>query len=85
VDADSGTDTAPALTIVHEGRGGYIDIEGCRYPIEHIEGGRFCIHFPSGHRHARRDAHLLALQQRVLADPEKWAIEDRSKKKPANT
>jgi len=82
---DLGNDTAPVLTVVHQGRGGYIDIDGYRYPIEHIEGGRFCIHFPSGHRHARRDAHLLALQQQVLADPEKWALEDRSKKQPATT
>ena len=79
------TGEAPLLTIVHEGRGGYIDMDGCRYPIEHIEGGRFCIHFPSGQRHAHRDAHLLALQQRVLAEPEKWALEDRSTKKPDDT
>jgi len=81
--ADPGTDPAPLLTIVHEGRGGYIDIDGSRYPIEHIEGGRFCIHFPAGQRHPRRESHLLALQQRVLAEPARWLLENRSKQKPA--
>jgi hypothetical protein len=69
------------LTVVHEGRGGFIDIDGCRYPIEHIEQGRFCIHFPAGQRHARRDAHLRRLQQHVLSEPDKWHLDNRGKGK----
>ena len=72
------------LTVVHEGRGGFIEIDSCRYPIEHIDQGRFCIHFPAGQRHARRDAHLRALQQHVLNEPDKWHLENSSKMKSEN-
>lgn len=79
-DADSAA--VPALDIVHEGRGGFIAIGTCRYPIEHIEDGRFCIHFPAGQRHRQRDMHLLALQKLLRDEAPKWQLEDRSKAKP---
>ena len=67
------------MRIVHEGRGGFIEIEGKRYVIEHVEEGRFCIHYPGGHRHARLAQHLEALLQLVRDQPQNWAIEDRSR------
>lgn len=68
------------MRIVHQGRGGYVDIDGRRYAIEHVEGGRFCIHFPSGNRHAGRAADLALLATLVRDDPTKWAIDDRSRR-----
>jgi hypothetical protein len=62
--------------IVHEGRGGYVAIDDARYPIDHVDGGRFAIHFPAGNRAgARRDVHLVALVELCAADPQKWALE----------
>lgn len=63
--------TVGAVTVVHEGRGGYVEIRGRRYVIEHVEGGRFCIHFPSG----RRASDLEALEVLCASEPEKWWIE----------
>jgi len=63
------------LRVVHEGRGGYLEIEGVRYPIEHVEGGRFAIHLPSGKRPARFAEHLAALERFVAADQSRWAID----------
>jgi hypothetical protein len=59
---------APAPRIVHQGRGGYIEIDGARYAIEHVGGGRFCIEVPSD------AAHLEALQRLVDQDPMTWAL-----------
>lgn len=66
----------PAARIVHEGRGGHVEIEGCRYPIEMFEGGRFCIHFPCGQRHPRRALHLAALKRLAQARQPAWWVED---------
>jgi len=69
------------MRIVHEGRGGYVEIEGRRYVIEHVEGGRFCIHFPSGHRHAARRTDLVALRRLVRDHPATWTIDDRTRRR----
>lgn len=61
------------MRIVHEGRGGYIELDDRRYPIEHIEGGHFSIHYTAG-RHPVAE-HLTALQRLVDTEPEKWALE----------
>jgi hypothetical protein len=66
--------------IVHEGRGGYVEIDDRRYPIEHVEGGRFAIAFPAGHRHAGRAHDREALEALVAAEPEKWTLDDRSRR-----
>ena len=66
---------AAVLRIVHEGRGGYIELGGHRYLIEHVEGGRFFIHYPSGNRSPSRDGHLATLEALCAAEPEKWRIE----------
>jgi hypothetical protein len=79
--SDTGSSALPALDIVHEGRGGFIAIDTCRYPIEHIEGGHFCIHFPAGQRHRHRDTHLLALESLVREEAPKWQFANRSKAK----
>jgi len=72
-------DLEPIVRIVHQGRGGHVEIEGARYPIDHVSEGRFVIQFPAGNRHPRRDAHRAALAALVADDPEKWALEDRSR------
>ena len=74
--------SAPPLeiTVVHEGRGGRVEIEERRYAIEHINGGRFCIHFPDGNRHARLGQHLQALMALQASEPTRWHVENRSRK-----
>ena len=66
----------PTARIVHEGRGGHVEIEGCRYAIEMLEGGRFCIHFPSGQRHPQRALHRAVLAQLAQARQPPWWVED---------
>lgn len=68
------TDGTATLRVVHEGRGGYIEIEGVRYAIEHVEGGRFAVHVPRGSR-APHPAHLAALAELCAREPERWTIE----------
>ena len=63
------------MRIVHEGRGGYIELDDRRYAIEHTEGGHFSIHYAAG-KHPNPD-HLAALERLVEAEPDKWAIERR--------
>ena len=64
-----------AVTVVHEGRGGYVEVEGRRYAIEHVEGGRFCIYVPSGHRARKRASDLEALEALCKSEPGKWSID----------
>jgi hypothetical protein len=68
------------MRVVHEGRGGYVEFDDVRYPIEHVEGGCFAIHFPAGHRHAKVSAHRHALEALAQSDPAKWSLEDRSQR-----
>jgi predicted Zn-ribbon and HTH transcriptional regulator len=68
------------MRIVHEGRGGYIELDERKYPIEHVEGGHFSIHYVAG-KHPNPE-HLAALKQLVLEHPEKWAIEMRAGASP---
>lgn len=56
--------------IVHQGRGGYIEIAGRQYPIEHIEAGRFVIHIPARIPAADR----AALDRLIADDPATWAL-----------
>jgi hypothetical protein len=58
-----------SVTVVHEGRGGYVEVDGRRYAIEHIEGGRFCIQRPSRHASDRE-----ALEALCRSEPEKWSL-----------
>jgi len=67
--------------ILHEGRGGYIELDGLRYAIEHVADGRFCIHFPSGNRSKKCDAHFATLTALCRANPEKWSIEQRNRRR----
>ena len=67
------------VKVVHEGRGGYVEVDGRRYDIEHVEGGRFCIHFPSGHRTRKRASDLEALEALCRSEPEMWSIERRDR------
>jgi hypothetical protein len=65
------------MKIVHEGRGGYVEIDDARYPIEHVGEGRFSIHFSTRRRGAVRAAHLRALEELVASEPARWTIERR--------
>lgn len=71
---------APAARVVHEGRGGYVEIDGARYPIEHIEGGAFSVSFPGKTRHPRLAQHLQALEALARAEPRRWSIERRGRR-----
>lgn len=66
---------ARAVTVFHEGRGGYVEVDDRRYVIEHVEAGRFAIHFPSGHPARVRAADLEALEALAQREPGKWTIE----------
>lgn len=61
------------MRVVHEGRGGYIEIDDARYPIEHVAGGRFCIHVAGG-RHRAHAAHLVQLRALVAGAPDRWEM-----------
>lgn len=61
----------PTAQIVHEGRGGHLEIEGRRYPIEHVAEGRFSVHVP-----ARAPVrHRAAIDALIAAEPDRWARE----------
>jgi hypothetical protein len=60
----------PSPKIVHQGRGGYVEIARRQYAIEHVEGGRFVIHVPARTPAADR----AALELLVAGDPMKWAL-----------
>jgi hypothetical protein len=40
------------IKVVHTGRSGYLEYDGCTYEIEHRDEGLFCVHFPCGNRHS---------------------------------
>lgn len=60
------------MRIVHEGRGGYIELDDARYPIEHVAAGCFVIHAPA----RAPGAHREALQALVRAEPQKWSLDE---------
>ena len=62
------------MRVVHEGRGGYVEVDGRRYAIEHVEGGRFCVHFPGGQRHAWLEDDRAALEGLVASAPGTWSL-----------
>jgi hypothetical protein len=67
--------STPALSsepmkVVHQGRGGYIQIDATRYDIEHIEGGRFSIRF-----HGCNDEHRRAIEALIASEPDKWWLD----------
>lgn len=64
------------IKVVHEGRGGYVEVEGCRYPIALEDGGRFTIFF-SGRGH--QASHLPLLEQFCQAQNPPWAVEQRKR------
>ncbi len=68
-----------AIKIVHQGRGGYLEFDGCRYGIEHVEGGSFAIFFPDGNRHGNLQDHLEKLHAFAEGNSPKWFVENRSK------
>jgi hypothetical protein len=65
------------MRIVHEGRGGYIEIDDARYPIEHVGEGRFDIHVSRHKRDAARERHLRELEAFVAKEPDRWSIAKR--------
>lgn len=66
------------MRVVHEGRTGYVEIEGIRYDIEHLQRNQFCVHFPSGRRHAKLQMHLNALKKLAESQKQVWQIHNRS-------
>jgi hypothetical protein len=59
------------MRIVHQGRGGYIEIDGEQYAIEHVADGCFAIHI----RARAPSAHRAMLRELVAAEPQKWSLE----------
>ena len=65
------TDT---IKTVHEGRGGYVELEGVRYTIDHVAEGCFCIHFPSGKVREQRQRHHDILTAFAESKDPKWYV-----------
>ena len=63
-----------------DARNDRIEVDGKRYAIEHVENGRFNIHYPGGQRHAALAEHFNVLSRLVSSEPAKWVIEDRSRR-----
>ena len=49
------------IEIVHEDRGGHVELEGYRYSIKMLASGHFSIASPNGNRHNRLQSHLKQL------------------------
>jgi uncharacterized protein (DUF2345 family) len=69
------------MRIVHEGRGGYIELDGERYVIEHVEAGQFCIHASNGSRTSKRQEQLEQLRQLARDEPERWTLQERTRQR----
>lgn len=67
------------IKTVHEGRGGYVEIESTRYTIDHVEAGIFCIHFPNGHPARVANKHLPFLEAYAKNKNPKWYVGTRKK------
>ncbi len=67
------------MKIVHQGRGGYIEIDGSRYQIEHVQDGHFSILFPGGLRHRKLQLHLNMLAAFAHDQQPEWYVENRSR------
>lgn len=63
------------IKIVHEGRGGYVELDGYCYTIDHVAEGRFCIHFPSGNKHGSLQNHFERLKAFADSRSPKWYLE----------
>ena len=63
-----------SVKVVHEGRGGYVELDGFRYTIDHVEGGVFCIQFPSGNKHTRLALHRVELTVFAESRDPKWYV-----------
>ncbi len=64
------------IQVHHEGRGGYLSVDGRRYVIELVGDGRFTIHVPGRTRDAQRRSDLDALRTWVLSRSETWCIDE---------
>ncbi|MEZ5986112.1 MAG: hypothetical protein R3B94_09190 [Hyphomonas sp.] len=68
------------IKIVHEGRAGYVELEGYQYTIDHVEAGCFCIHFPSGNRHKDLQDHFDRLTAFAETRDPKWYVGGNTKR-----
>lgn len=50
--------------------------KGSKYIIEHVGGGCFSIHFPSGNKHGEILAHLDVLLSFAESRDPKWFVEN---------
>ena len=68
------------IQVIHQGRSGYVELEGYRYGIEMFAGGHFSIAFPSGNRHGRLQFHLEQLTKFAAKQNPVWAVENSSRR-----
>lgn len=66
--------TDAKIKVVHEGRGGYVELESIRYVIDHVAEGSFCIHFRNGHRQKDLQKHFDALTAFAEDQEPKWCV-----------
>ena len=67
------------IKVVHQGRGGYVELDGKRYDIEMFASG-FAIHFPCGHRHSKLQDDVDQLEEFASQRDPVWCVENRSRK-----
>lgn len=68
------------VNVVHQGRGGYVEYEACRYSIGLEQEGHFCIFSPCAHRHGNMQAHLDRLKVFAALREPSWYVDNRSRK-----
>jgi hypothetical protein len=68
------------ISVVHEGRSGFIQIGTYRYTILAEQGGRFTVFFPDGNRHKHLLQHLQLLHAYCDKQTPAWFVENKSRK-----
>ena len=68
------------IKVVHQGKSGYVELQGKRYSIEVFAGGHFLISFPCGNRHSKLQEHLEVLKEFAKKQNPEWAVENKSRK-----
>jgi ribosomal protein S18 acetylase RimI-like enzyme len=63
------------MKVVYQGRGGFVELEDCRYDIEHVDAGHFCIHFRSSICFEKRHEHLAQLMEFAQTRQPQWYVE----------
>lgn len=76
--------TSRGVLVQHRGRGGFVELDGCRYPIAMEANGAFTIFFPSHQQPDDHQADLDTLVRFAQSRTPAWAVENRSQLAPTD-